>query len=81
MRTTLTLDEDVATKARMLAKKLDRPFKQVINTALRQGLELMEHPGEQRPYVTQPRAMGLRPGLSLDNIQELLAQVEGEEHK
>lgn len=81
MRTTLTLDEDVATKARKLAKKLDRPFKQVINTALRQGLELMERPQERRSYVTQPHAMGLRSGLSLDNIQELLAHVEGEEHK
>ncbi len=33
---------------------------------------------EQRRYITQPRAMGLRQGYDLDNIQELIAQIEGE---
>ena len=81
MRTTLTLDEDVGNKARDLAKKLDRPFKAVVNDALRRGLDELERPVKPRRYRTRPRPMGLRSGFGLDNIQELLAQVEGEESR
>lgn len=81
MRTTLTLNEDVAIKAKKLAKKMDLSFKQVINTALQKGLQLMEEPEQYRPYCTRPHALGLRPGLSLDNVQELLAQMEKEDFK
>ena len=78
MRTTLTLDEDVADRTRALAQKLRKPFKAVVNEALRLGLEQVERPTKQRRYRTQPHAMGLCHGYSLDNVQELLAQVEGE---
>jgi len=81
MRTTLTLDEDVADKTRALAKKLRRPFKTVVNDALRLGLEQAEKPTKRRRYRTQTHAMGLREGYSLDNVQELLAQAEGEDYR
>ena len=38
MRTTLTLDPDVAAKARQGALRMRKPFKEVINAALRVGL-------------------------------------------
>ncbi|MEW6742065.1 MAG: DUF2191 domain-containing protein [Planctomycetota bacterium] len=79
MRTTLTLEEDVARKAKSLARKLGRPFKEIINRALRLGLDLVDKPGPRKPYRTQARPLGLRPGFNLDNIQELIAHVEGEE--
>jgi hypothetical protein len=80
MRTTLTLDPDVAGKAKKGAAKLHRPFKQIINTALRIGLEEVLKPPKAKPYVTKPRPLGLRPGLSYDNVGELLARAEGERH-
>ena len=79
MRTTLTLDEDVAQFAKALAKKSDRPFKEVINQALRFGLIQIGRAGATKPYQTVPRQMGLKEGLSIDNIQELLSRLEGEE--
>lgn len=79
MRTTLNIDDDVLERARALSAKLHSPFKKVINEALRAGLEQVEKPASQRPYVTKPHPMGLSPGLDLNNIQELLAQVEGED--
>ena len=79
MRTTLTIDEDVAEKAKMAARTLGRPFKQVVNEALRIGLAQVAQPAKVKPYRTRPHPMGLRPGLSLVNIQELLAQGEGED--
>ena len=78
MRTTLTLEEDVLEKARAVACQLRVPFKTVVNEALRLGLSEVEKPAKQRQYEMTPRAMGLRRGYSLDNIQEVLAQAEGE---
>lgn len=79
MRTTLPLDEDVLERARAVADQLHVPFKTVVNEALRLGLSEVEKPARQRRYRTNPHAMGLRRGHSLDNIQELLAQAEGED--
>jgi hypothetical protein len=80
MRTTLTLDPDVAAKAKKGAAKLGRPFRDVINAALRVGLEEVLKPAKPKPYRTQPRPLGLRQGFSYDNIAELLARAEGEDH-
>jgi hypothetical protein len=80
MRTTLTLDPDVAAKAKKGAAKLHRPFQQIINNALRIGLEEMLKPPKAKPYRTKPRPLGLRPGWSYDNVGELLARAEGERH-
>jgi hypothetical protein len=81
MRTTLVIDDDVMDKARDLASKRKIPFRSVVNEALRAGLSIVEAPGKQKKYRTTPRPMGLRPGRNLDNIQELLAQVEGENRR
>jgi hypothetical protein len=81
MRTTLTLDPDVAAKAKKSAAKLHKPFKQIINTALRIGLDEVLKPPRARPYRTKGRPMGLRAGLSYDNVSELLAHAEGEENR
>ena len=79
MRTTITIDDDVLEHARNLAAKLRTPFKTVINEALRSGLEHVERPNKQKPYKTEPHAMGLKSGRNLDNIQELLSQIDGED--
>lgn len=78
MRTTLTLDDDVLDRARAVARKLHTPFRQVVNEALRAGLKTVEKPALTREYRTQPRSLGLKSGRNLDNIQELLAHVDGE---
>jgi len=81
MRTTLTLDPDVAAKAKRGASKLGKPFKEVINEALRIGLDQVLSPPAAKPYVTGPRPMGLRQGFNYDNVAELLARAEGEDHE
>jgi hypothetical protein len=80
MRTTLTLDPDVATKARQGAARLGKPFKEVVNAALRAGLEVVLAPPTSKPYRTQSRPLGLREGFSYDSIADLLALAEGEDH-
>jgi len=79
MRTTITIENDVLERARALSAKLRTPFKAIINEALRAGLDHVERPAEKKPYQTNPHKMGLKSGRNLDNIQELLAQIDGED--
>jgi len=72
MRTTVSIDDDVIERARAVAAKLRRPFRRIVNEALRTGLDQVEQPAKQRPYKTEPHAMGLRSGRNIDNIQELM---------
>ena len=81
MRTTLVIDDDVLDKARTVAEKLHTPFRRVVNEALRVGLQAVDAPPSTRIYRTRPHKMGLKAGRNLDNIQELLAQIEGEDHR
>jgi hypothetical protein len=81
MRTTLTLDEDVAAKLQAEARRAGRPFRDVVNETLRRGLA--RWPGRRwEPLKLQVRDLGnLKPGLSLDNISRLLEQAEGPLHR
>lgn len=78
MRTTLELDPDVAAKAQAVVERSGKPLQDVINEALRAGLENIGGAVTRKPYRTQSRDMGLRPGIELDNIQELLSRAEGD---
>ena len=80
MRTTLTLDPVIAAKAKKAAAQLGKTFKEIINAALRVGLDDILAPSPAKPYRTKGRPLGLRRGLSYDNISELLARAEGEDH-
>lgn len=82
MRTTLTLDEDVAAKLQALARRSGQPFRQVVNDVLRRGLVRPPAARAQGPFTASVRDLGpLRPGLSLDNIAELLEHIEGPLHR
>ena len=81
MRTTLTLDPDVSAKARKGAARLGQPFKRVVNSALRLGLAELLKPVPAKSYRTKARPLGLNEGFSYDNVSELLARAEGEDHK
>ena len=79
MRTTLTLDDDVAVRVERLRKRTGQSLKDVVNAALREGLDRMDDPpAKRRPFRTTSAALGaLRVG-SLDNVAEVLAIAEGE---
>jgi hypothetical protein len=81
MRTTLSIDDDVLEKAKAAALKRRLPFRTVINEALRAGLKTLSTPPDAVRYQTKPHKLGLKTGKNLDNIQELLAQIEGEESR
>ena len=81
MRTTLTLDEDVAAKLKAAARRSGRPFRDVVNEALRRGLAV-ERANKRVPFKVETRSLGgARPGLRFDSIADLLEQVEGPGHR
>ncbi len=82
MRTTLTLDPDVAARLKRLRQRRDMPFKDVVNAALREGLRAMEEkPKPKRKSWTKPLSLGGSLIGPLDNIAEVLAIAEGDAFK
>jgi hypothetical protein len=81
MRTTITIKDDVIQRARTVSSKLKKPFRFVINNALRLGLEQVEKPAKRKKYSTTPKPMGLKHGYEIDNIQELLDRIDEEGSK
>jgi hypothetical protein len=82
MRTTLTLDDDVAATLEQLRRRRRIGLKQLINEALRRGLSDMgRQPSPRKPVRAQVVALGRLRVSSLDNISEALAIIEGESFK
>lgn len=81
VRTTLTLDDDVAAKLKAESRRSGQSFKDVVNAVLRRGLA-DRRTTTARAFTIRPRDLGsVRRGLSLDSIGELLEQVEGPLHR
>ncbi len=81
MRTTITLDEDVRAHLEQEMRRSGKSFKETVNEVIRIGLTVKQRPQPLKPFKVRAKALGLRPGLSYDNIEELLDLVEGPDHK
>lgn len=82
MRTTLTLDDDVAAKLKAEARRAGRPFKAIVNETLRIGLASRRVAAARPDLKIAARDLGdLMPGLSLDNVAEVIMQAEGPLHR
>jgi hypothetical protein len=78
MRTTVTLDDDVAAKLKEEARRQKISFKEMLNTSVRQGLR-GGTPQAAPPYRLQPHPMRARPGVDLDRALGLAAELEDAE--
>jgi hypothetical protein len=82
MRTTLTLDDDVAARLQAESRRTGRPFKTVVNEYLRAGLAQRRVAKAAVRFRVEPVSMGAPlPGRSYDNIGALLEEVEGAERR
>lgn len=78
MRTTVTLDPDVAAQLKEEVRTKGISFKEALNSSLRRGLKCSEV--ESRPYrLPRPRRMGARPGVNLDKALQLAGELEDAE--
>lgn len=82
MRTTLTLDDDVAAMLKRARKQRQAGLKETVNSALREGLpRLSAPPAKTAPFRTKPIKVGRCLLPNLDCTAEVLATVEGEWYK
>lgn len=80
MRTTLSLDDDVAAALRQLQRESQRPWKEVVNEALRAGIAQAAAGERERRRPRRTRSVRLGPLKVGDiaNVHEVLSLVEGE---
>ena len=77
MRTTLTLDDQLAKSLQERAHQNRQSFKEVVNQALSQGLSVMDQPPPLANYRLKAVSMGCpRPGINIDKALELANQQE-----
>lgn len=75
MRTTLTLDADVAADLKRRSRETGRPFREVLNEAVRAGLR--GAPARRTPYRLKPASLGgVLPGVDLDRALRLADALE-----
>jgi len=79
MRTTLTLDDDLADTLKEIAFSKQKSMKQVVNDALRAGLRASAAPPPAQSYRLQPASLGsVAPGLDLHRALRLADELEDE---
>jgi predicted transcriptional regulator len=82
MRTTITLEDDVAASLKRLGKRRGIKFKALVNEALRDGIKRMMVPAKKRgEYHTRSVELGLCRPANMDNVAEVLAVAESESFK
>ncbi len=78
MRTTLSIDDDVAVQLERLRRARNASLKDLVNEALRRGLRDMTAPPRKRkPFRTPAHNLG-KALINLDDVAEALAHLEGE---
>lgn len=81
MRTTLTLDEDVAKLLEKEIRRTGQPLKVTVNALLRSGLQQAAAPVKPKPFKVKARAIGLPSEWTSGSIPELLEMSDGPFHK
>lgn len=82
MRITVALDDDVAAEIQRLRQSRRTSLKSLVNQALRHGLKAIQGPQPNRkPYVTPASDLGRCLVGNVDNIAEVIAVAEGEDHR
>ena len=79
MRTTLTLDPDVAARLEHEIKRTGEGQKAVVNRALRLGLGMAQKPVQPTRFTVEPHRFGFRPGTDLDRLNQLVDELDAEE--
>lgn len=83
MRTTLTIDDDVAKLLDQEVRRSGDSFKGAVNRLLRLGLTASARPDAEKPFAVKPLPLGI--GALLDRhhgkISALIEELEGPQHR
>ena len=78
MRTTLTIDDDLAAILDRETRRKGMSFKELVNSALRRGLVAEQLVSARKRVVTRPHRFGFKPGIDLDKLNQLADELEVE---
>jgi hypothetical protein len=78
VRTTLTIDDDLAAILERERVRKGVSLKEVVNSLLRRGLELEQLTPARPVVVTRPHDYGFKPGVDLDKLNQLVDELEVE---
>jgi hypothetical protein len=78
MRTTLTLDPDVARLLEEATARQRKSFKEVVNEAIRRGLAPGATPRARLRYRVEAHRTSLRPGIDAEALNALADEIEDE---
>ena len=76
MRTTLTLEPDVALRLNQLGKSRNISFKALVNETLRQGLDMGKATGKPKPFSIEPFDSKILPGIDPRKLNALSDDLE-----
>lgn len=79
MRTTLTIEPDVAARLHQEMRRSGRGMKTVVNAALRSGLGLEDGSMKPPPFEVRHHSFGFKPGVDLDRLNQLVDELEADE--
>jgi predicted CopG family antitoxin len=79
LRTTLTIDDDVAAQLERLRRERDASLEDIIDEAIRRGLrDMAMAPQRREPFRTRSADVGEMLIPDIDNAAEVLALIEGD---
>ena len=81
MRTTLTLDSDIADYLREQVRLRGCSFKQVVNDTLRRGMSPGIREAPARPYRVEPISSGFAPGVDPLRLKEMMYEEDDEKFR
>ncbi|MGO9255232.1 MAG: hypothetical protein ACLQU1_02860 [Bryobacteraceae bacterium] len=79
MRTTLTLEPDVAQQIRQRIAEKKLSLKRVVNDALRTGLAEARRKEKVPPFKVDPHSFKFKPGIDPDKLNQLVDELEVED--
>ncbi len=80
MRTTVTLEPDLAARLKDYAHRRRTSFKAALNTLLRRGLSAQEpRAASRRRFAVEPHSGGFKPGIDPAKLNQLADQLETED--
>jgi hypothetical protein len=78
MRTTLTLEPEVAGRIRREVRRTGKALKVVVNEALKRGLGMQGRAPRAPAFRVAPRAFGIKPGVDLDRLNQVVDELDVE---
>jgi hypothetical protein len=81
VRTTLSIDDDIAKLVEQEVRRSGDSFKGTVNRLLRQGLIASRNPQPRKRFTVTPIALNTGLGTRYQKVEDLIESLEGLNHR